>query len=271
MCGCAEGGRWDRWRRGALTGLAFLLFGVGGALLASIVAVSVVLDLRGGALRRKARMRRVLHRIFRLFVRMLRAWGLLDFRWEGLDRLRPGALVIANHPSLLDVVFLIAMIPNADCVVRAGLRRSPLTALPVRVAGFILNDHPAMLERARRSLAEGATLIIFPEGSRSPPGALRPFQRGAAHIALASGALVQAVTIRCAPPVLTKHSRWYHVPPARPCFRFTVHPAWPPQRLDPERPAGRQARDLTARWRAWFASELGLDTATGSRAAERAC
>ena len=92
-------------------------------------------------------------------------------------------MIIANHPSLLDVAFLISQIDNTSCIIKHGLTRNPFTRGPVTAAGYISNDESAdMLNRAS-ALRGGQTLIVFPEGTRTT-GDMPRFHRGACAIAL---------------------------------------------------------------------------------------
>ena len=64
-------------------------------------------------------------------------------------------------------------------------------------------------------------MIVFPEGTRTAKNSLlNPFQRGAAHIAIASIAEILPVVIRCTPSTLSKNEAWYRVPQQR--FVITV-------------------------------------------------
>ena len=93
--------------------------------------------------------------------------------------------MLANHPSLIDVVVLISIIPNADCVVKAHLFKNPFLRGVVKNTGYISNADPeGLLVDCKKSLAAGNNLIIFPEGTRTKVGQAVKFQRGAANIAL---------------------------------------------------------------------------------------
>ena len=77
-------------------------------------------------------------------------------RWIGL-------LILANHPSLIDVVFLISFVRHADCIVKAALAHNPFMRGPIRAAGFITNgDGAGLLEDCVKSLRGGNNLIVFP-------------------------------------------------------------------------------------------------------------
>jgi hypothetical protein len=108
------------WRLVA-TGLSFALFGLGGLCLRMIVFPVLGL-LPGDTTERRSRARQTVSRLFWLFVQFMYRSGVLTYEVEGAERLgRPGQLVIANHPSLIDVVVLIALIRDANCVVKQSL------------------------------------------------------------------------------------------------------------------------------------------------------
>lgn len=208
------------WRLCA-TGLSFFFFGLGGLVLRFTAFPAIyILPLRQQ--RKVAMGRKLVHYSYRLFVGFMRASGVLSYQAHHLERLRPGQLVIANHPTLIDVAFLLSFIP-ANCIVRHGLFDNAFTRGPVRGAGYIPNRNPEQLiDDCVASLQAGDSLIIFPEGTRTPPGEKPRFQRGAANIALASGAEVVPVRIKCSEKTLTKGEKWYHIPFRRPHWTLEV-------------------------------------------------
>lgn len=200
--------------RALRTGLAFLAFGVGALTLTlAVFPVARLLPERGG--RRGFRVQYLVHLSFRCFEILMRWLGLIRVTRAGIEQLRGSGprLVIANHPTLIDVVLLIAGMPQADCVVKQRHWQSWITRGVVAGAGYIPNDDGQALVRACVDrLAAGRSLILFPEGTRSPRNGLGRFQRGFAHIALRSGCDPIPVLIRCDPPTLMKGTRWYDVP-----------------------------------------------------------
>jgi 1-acyl-sn-glycerol-3-phosphate acyltransferase len=143
-----------------------------------------------------------------------------------VERLRQGpALVVANHPTLLDVVVLLAHMPQADCVAKRAAWSNPFLRAVVSAAAYIPNDDGEdLIARCCERLAAGRIVILFPEGTRSPAVGLQPFRRGAAHIALRSGCPVVPVLIRCDPPALKKDRPWYALPDELMRFRLEVDP-----------------------------------------------
>jgi len=175
----------------------------------------------------------VIHWFFRGLLALLEALGVMKLDVSGAEALKRGgpAIVVANHPTYLDVVALLALTPRACCVVKNAHWGNPCLGGIVRAARYVSNADPvALVEAGTRQIAAGYTMIVFPEGTRSPEGSrLHPFSRGFAHMALRTGIPVRPVLIDCDPPVLTKNMRWYEMP-SRP-FRMRIA-VLEPLRLD---------------------------------------
>ncbi|HEY9034031.1 MAG TPA: 1-acyl-sn-glycerol-3-phosphate acyltransferase [Pseudomonadales bacterium] len=236
------------WRLFA-TGLSFFNFGLGGLLLRFVVFPLVfVLPL---ARSRKVQInRQLVHLSYRLFVWQMKALGVLSYEVHGRQHLRPGQLVIANHPTLIDVAFLLSFIPGANCIVRHGLFDNVFTRGPVRGAAYIPNRNPEQLiGDCVASLQAGETLIIFPEGTRTVPGEQPRFQRGAANIALAAAAEVVPVRIKCSENTLAKGQKWYDIPRRRPHWTLEVGP---PMRLPPLEPSPKAVRRISRMFYDYF-------------------
>ncbi len=205
------------------TGLSFALFGIGGLFLRVIVFPLLALCVREPGARQRAA-RASIRISFRAFVAVMRGLGVLRYEVHGLDKLeREGQLILANHPTLIDTVFLIAFVPNADCIVKGALWNNPFTGGPVRAARYINNDRgPELIEDCIASLRAGGNLIIFPEGTRTPRGGAAELKRGAANVAVRGARPITPVVIRCSPPTLGKGDKWWHVPPRQAHFRIEV-------------------------------------------------
>ena len=169
-------------------------------------------------------MQLLIHHAFRLFAWFMITIGLIRVTWVGRERLRERPiLVVANHPTLIDVVLLVAAMPQADCIVKTAAERHPLLRRLVKGAGYIPNDRPEPLIAAgTECLRQGRSLLLFPEGTRSPEGRLGAFRRGAARIALRSGSDLVPVVITCSPPTLMKGQPWYDVPECAAHITLTV-------------------------------------------------
>ncbi|MFI3156349.1 MAG: lysophospholipid acyltransferase family protein [Methylococcaceae bacterium] len=214
--------KWGYGWRLLATALSFFSFGLGGLLL--WIFVFPLLSLwPGNPRQRVSRGQKVVCCSFYVFIGLMHRLGVMTYEIVGLDKLnRPGQLIIANHPTLVDIVFLISRIKQASCIVKARLWHNPFMRGPIINAGYISNGDPEqMIAECVAWLRSGGSMIIFPEGTRSIPSRPYRFQRGAAAIALQANAVVTPVTLSCYPSTLTKAERWYHIPERR--FHLTMH------------------------------------------------
>jgi 1-acyl-sn-glycerol-3-phosphate acyltransferase len=257
------GERIDRAWRVVATGLCFACFGVGGLLFGLVYCPLLFATVRGRE-RRKAVSRAVIHRSFGWFVALMCRTGVITHEVTGLDRLRPGGqLILANHPTLIDVVLLMSAIERADCIVKGALGRNPFTRGPVMSAGFVFNDSvDGLLEDCIASVRAGSNLIIFPEGTRTARGEPLRLQRGAARVAVHGEMDITPVRIRCTPLTLGKGEQWWRVPLRRPHFRIEIDEPIPVAAfLDASRNHALAARRLTEHLTDYFSREHELASA----------
>ena len=255
------------WRFFA-TALAFALFGAGAVLLTVLWFVPLALVPRAAVRRRAARA--AIGASYRLVLDFLELAGVVGFDVDrdALARLGSGGLIVANHPTLLDVLVLLAHVPQACCVVKNALWRNPFVSVAIRAAGYIPNREPEQLLRdCAAALERGEPLIVFPEATRSVPGEPLRLQRGAAAIALASGAVLNVVHFRCEPVLLSKGHPWYRIPDRRPCLAARVGASLRArefQRSGENR--GVAARHLTLALKHELSGGFHLDARAGTRA-----
>jgi len=245
------------WRIFA-TAFCFASFGLGGLLLGLVIFPLIRLTVWEHAARRRLS-RNVIHGAFRVFVAQMRVMGIYTYELRNIDRLqRNGLLIVANHPTLIDVVFLMSLVRNADCVVKAALWRNPFTRGPVQAADYVSNGSgPEVVDACIASVRKGSNLIIFPEGTRTVPGRPLAFQRGAGNLAVRGALALTPVYIECTPVMLTKGEKWYRVPLRPPHFVFSVGEDIPvAPYLRPDVPLALAARHLTQDLERHFAQEL---------------
>ncbi|MFK8014604.1 MAG: lysophospholipid acyltransferase family protein [Gammaproteobacteria bacterium] len=211
------------WRLLA-TAFSFAVFGLAGLIL-SVFVLPFVWLLVHPASRRAAVGRRIVGWAFYFFVQLMRFTGCLRYRIRGLEHRADTrrTLIVANHPSLIDVVFLLALFRHSDCVVKASHWKNPCMMMVLRTAGFIPNSDPGeLMAECIARLKTGATIVLFPEGTRTEPGEPPVVSRGAATIAVRAQARCLPVRLRCTPTTLTKSERWYDIPPGRVMFEVDV-------------------------------------------------
>lgn len=101
-------------------------------------------------------------------------------------------------------------VPHVGSVAQAW--RVARVALSYAAFGVAALGLAATVVPAIHLFTRGRSLVVFPEGTRSPDGGLAPVQRSAAHIARQAGCDLLPVTIRCEPPTLKKGQPWWDVP-----------------------------------------------------------
>lgn len=108
----------------------------------------------------------------------------------------------ANHQSSLDIPVLFRALPiPLYFVVKQELRRSPFLGWYVAAMGMIFVDRGSpdkarrSVERAAKAVQAGKSVLIFPEGTRSPDGRLRRFKAGGFEAAIAGDIPVVPVAV----------------------------------------------------------------------------
>ena len=125
---------------------------------------------------------------------LVRAAG-IRIRLHNEERMRSGAprIYVSNHISWFDVLTLAAVLPRYKFVGKAELFRIPLFGRAARAAGMIpieRENRKSAFESYRvaaERIRAGASVVVFPEGTRGRTYALRPFKKGPFVLAVAAG------------------------------------------------------------------------------------
>ncbi|WP_323813919.1 lysophospholipid acyltransferase family protein [Cellvibrio sp. NN19] len=245
------------WRLIA-TAFSIVLFALGALLLGGVLGL-LIRFFPWPEQRRRQFVRKSIQRWVGFYVWVVCRLGLMSVQFDGVAALdQPGVLVVANHPTLLDAVMLMTVMPNVTFIAKAAMARNPFTCWIVTAAGYIPNDEVGveLVDKAAAALRAGETLMIFPEGTRTNGEQLQ-LKRGAANIALAAGCPLLPVVIDCQPMTLRKGEPWYRIPARAPHFIVKVLPLMDVASLiDNQQPPGLQARALTAALRDCLQGEL---------------
>lgn len=176
---------------------AIIFFGVG----AMILAILVFPFIRLFSLFSKKEFgivaRQYVSHTFRLFLGNLHNTRVSIRKVEDKEAFRNihSKVIIANHPSLLDFVYIMSLVPNSTCIVRGGLTHTPLRGVIKQAYITNTTDFNDVLVECKRLTDEGCNVIIFPEGTRTPRHGQNTYKKGAARIALYCGCDVQPVFI----------------------------------------------------------------------------
>jgi len=140
---------------------------------------------------------RTQHRVARAWARMLLWIAGARVRVEGAQRIAPGSsyVIVANHLSFMDIPAILAHLPvEIRFLAKRSLFKAPFIGYHLRRAGHLPVEREdvraslkTMGEAAHMIRSRGISVLIFPEGGRSPHE-MREFREGAAYIAIKAGA-----------------------------------------------------------------------------------
>ena len=147
----------------------------------------------------------------RLWARFLLVSSFIRVRAEGIEKLdrKASYVFVSNHESLMDIPAILASLPfEFRFFAKKGLYGIPFLGMHLKRAGHLPVDHSnvrsslkSMSEGARIVAERGLSVLLFPEGGRSPEG-LREFKEGAAYIAIKAGVPVVPMAILGMRPLL---------------------------------------------------------------------
>lgn len=187
-----------------------------------------------------------------VLLRVLKLTCRLDYRIEGAVRLPAGAHVaLVKHSSSWETIAQTVLLPAQAWVLKRELTWLPFVGWCVRLLRSIAVDRGAghvavksVLRQGKQRLAEGIWVVVFPEGTRMPPGQTRKYG--------ISGALLASESGCCVVPVA--HDAGYYWPrrgllKRAGTIRVVIGAPIPA--------AGRDPRELNAEVQAWIEAHSG--------------
>ena len=124
-------------------------------------------------------------------------------RIHGAERIEKNAacVYVANHVSWYDVFVLASVLPRWSFVAKAELRKIPIFGRGAEAVGTIFVERQnrvaavKMYEKAADRIREGASVVVYAEGTRGDEYALRPFKKGPFVLAISAGVPIIPVVI----------------------------------------------------------------------------
>ncbi|MGE5256558.1 MAG: lysophospholipid acyltransferase family protein [Hyphomicrobiales bacterium] len=151
-----------------------------------------------------------------------RVWGRSILAVSGIRVLVAGAeridvnrpyIFMANHQSNLDIPVLLGHLPvQFRWLAKAELFKIPVFGQAMRGAGYISVDRAnrqaafESLQEAREKIRSGCSIVIFPEGTRSLDGSLKPFKKGGFVMAIGAGAPIVPLAVRGTYRIMPKNT-----------------------------------------------------------------
>lgn len=162
---------------------------------------------------------------YRWFWGISSLFGMMRVDAECLDALRDerGVIFVANHPTMLDALLLVARLPRSACIMKADLMKNVFLGAGARLAHYIRNDSArTMVRLAVEDLRAGGQLVLFPEGTRTVEAPVNDFRPGVTLIAKLANAPIQTVFIDTDSPYLGKGWPLWKVPPLPIVFKLRL-------------------------------------------------
>lgn len=151
----------------------------------------------------------------RIWARLILLVSRVRVSVQGLHHLDPGVTCIymVNHQSMFDILVLQGyVLVQFRWLAKQELFRIPVFGPAMARAGYVSIDrsnrrsaHKSLSEAARK-ISQGVSVVVFPEGSRSPQGKIMPFKPGGFHLAMRAGRPIVPVVIRGTHDIMPKGS-----------------------------------------------------------------
>ncbi len=146
---------------------------------------------------------------------LIRVWRIpFSVTWETTVDLSLPHVIVVNHCSYVDRIFVAALLPTPHAfVAKQELKRAPVLGTYLRRLGVVFIERfapvqsVAEVERVTGELARGVAVIIYPEGTFTQVAGLRPLHLGAFQVAVASGVPIIPVTL-CGTRSLLPDGQW---------------------------------------------------------------
>lgn len=201
-----------RFFRSFLSGFCFSVFGIGGVIIgATLVPVLFVFCSKSV---QKRILAGTIHYLWKTFVWLMCILKLISIKTTDTEKLHNlrGKIIIANHPSLIDVVILVSRIPRSICVVKGSLFKNIFIKSLIRrvyLSNAMTPDD--FMISATNDLDAGYNIVIFPEGTRTQKHKSVHLHRGFAYLHMYSKHAILPIHIQNKPHILGKNSPWYDV------------------------------------------------------------
>ncbi|HUN71763.1 MAG TPA: lysophospholipid acyltransferase family protein [Steroidobacteraceae bacterium] len=165
--------------------------------------------------RRRAAARYTMMEGFRLFSRLLTAFGAYQLDLDAIETLRggPPMILAPNHPTSIDAILFLARHPDLATILKPALMSNFFLGAGARLAGFIRSEPPRrMIREAVAELDRGGLVLLFPEGTRTTRAPLNPLTGSAGVIARHARVPIQLAIIETDSPYLSKGWTIFRVP-----------------------------------------------------------
>ena len=191
--------------------VALFCFSVG-ALLLGLIIFPCMKIFSNSTTDYKFKCSKIIHIMWRVLVKYLEFTGIIKVFYDKKIGEIKNKIIVASHPSYIDIVILIALIPNSLCLAKTSLLNNFIMKNIVKSL-YITNDSSVeeFLEKSKEALDEGFNIIIFPTGARTESGEDVHIHKGAAKLAIFSKCKILPIKITTSESILTKNHSIFQI------------------------------------------------------------
>lgn len=153
---------------------------------------------------------KTLQKSWEFMVWLLSVTGIIDLRVEDVERLKSikNSIIVSTHPSFVDIVILMSIIPYSTCFVAEKLSKNPFFKGMVKLL-FIFEGKDSWLNDAKQMLDNGLNVIMFPMGTRHRKTEFPRIRRGASLLAQKTGKNIVMLNLEQSFDFLQIHQPFY--------------------------------------------------------------
>lgn len=184
--------------------IEMLIFATGAIIIGFIIIPSSSLFYRD--LKKRKFCADIVHKSWKFFTFIIQKLGTINVEIQGNFNDIKGKVIVASHPSLIDIVLLIGLIPNSLCLAKKELLKNPIMYNIVKSL-YILNDvdYDEFQIKTQTALEQEFNIIIFPTGTRTLPNEKIKIHKGSAQIAINTNTDIIPIKIEFDYPFLIKN------------------------------------------------------------------
>ncbi len=168
----------------------------------------------------------VIHKTWAFFTKLMIKSNIIKVvveNKEQLENLR-GKIIVANHPSFIDIVLLIGIMPHTVCIAKKDLKKNLFMGNIIKSL-YLVNDEDKdnLINESSEILSQGFNIIIFPTGTRTTQRENMKLHKGAAMLALHTKTDIVPLCISCDKKFLAKNQKVYDASDSPVFYTITVN------------------------------------------------
>ncbi len=196
-----------RFIRGLIVIMLFAFFGAGSLILSFILIPVGGIFIKGR--KKREYFSHFIHKLWAWYTGVLISVGLIKIEKNNVEQMK-GKIIVATHPSFIDIVILIGIYDNSLCLVKKEILNNFFMKNIVKNVYIPNNvELDEFKDICKAALDDCYNIVIFPTGTRTVKGEDLKIHKGAAALQIDTGADIIPVKIECDYPFLQKNRPVY--------------------------------------------------------------